>query len=345
MADRLLCVGSYTSETGGTGPGLTVLREDRTSGTTTTVAELETPGCSWLAWHPRLPVGYAVNELATGGITAFTVNADGTPRVLAVLESGGALPCHLAVTPDGRHALAAHYGSGSAAVFALDERGLPTGRTDLVELTGSGPDPERQEAPHAHMVTLNAAGTLASVLDLGSDTVWSYRLTPDGRLTDRVAARLPAGCGPRQLVRAAGDRAYLVAELSGELVTLREPTPGHFEVVHRTRASARPEENLSAQFTPAPDGRFGYFSNRGPDTLTVFALDDSAAPTVVTEYPLGAAWPRHFTVHGDRLYAASQFDDVLVTLDLDQETGVPTEAHRHPVNSPVFVSVVPTSTV
>ena len=341
MGDRLICVGSYTRESGGSGPGLTILREDADGGALSTVAELAVPGCSWLAWHPRLPVGYAVNELDMGGVTAFALDADGTPRVLATLDSGGAAPCHLVVTPDGRHALTAHYGSGSVAVLALDENGLPTTRTELAELEGSGPNRERQEAPHAHMVALNAAGTLATVVDLGTDALWSYRLTPEGRLVDRVGAALPAGCGPRQLVRAGDGRAYVITELTSELIPLRESSPGAFEALDGVRASDRPERNFCAQLALAADGRFGYASNRGPDTVTVFALAADAPPRAVAEYPLGAAWPRHFSLDGGRMYAAAQTGDLVLSLDLDPATGVPTERARHAVASPAFVGVVP----
>src|SRR5438105_2412744 len=74
--------------------------------------ELALPACSWLTWHPRLPVLYAVHELAEGAVCAVALGPDDTPRVLGTLPTGGAAPCHLAVTPDGRHLLAANYGSG-----------------------------------------------------------------------------------------------------------------------------------------------------------------------------------------------------------------------------------------
>ncbi|GAA3879016.1 lactonase family protein [Streptomyces sedi] len=346
MGDRLVCVGSYTGDSGGSGPGLTVLREGQ-DGALTTVGEAEVSGCSWIAWHPSLPVGYAVNELDMGRVTAFTLDAEGAPRVLDTLDSGGAAPCHLSVTPDGRRLLVAHYGSGSVAVLDLDERGTPARRTELAELEGSGPDRERQEAPHAHMVTLDAAGTLATVVDLGTDTLWSYRLTPEGRLVDRTASRLPAGCGPRQLVRAGGERAYVLTELTSELLQLTESAPGVFTPGAGVPAASGPARNHCAQLQLSDDGRLGWVSNRGPDTVTVFALDDGTAPRVTAEYPLGAPWPRHFSLagggpRGARMYAASQHGDVVIGLDLDPVTGVPAERVRHPVASPAFVATVPT---
>jgi 6-phosphogluconolactonase len=355
---RLICVGSYTAESGGSGPGLTVLREDgedgEDGGALVPVAELAVPASSWVEWHPRLPVVYAANELDDGTVTAVQLGADGTPRALGdALPTGGALPCHLAVTPDGRHLLAANYGSGSVAVFALDDAGGLAARTDLVEHAGSGPVADRQEGPHAHMVTLggdgDGDGALVTVSDLGSDTLWSYRLAPDGTLGRVAASRLPAGTGPRQLVRgAAPGVAYAVAELAAGLVRLAETSPGVFTPVGAAAPASRSGggddgDNLPAQFTLAAGGRLGLLSNRGPDTIAIFDLTGTGdrGPVRLAERALGAAWPRHFAVTGSRVLVAAQHSDVVVTLDLDAATGTLTERHRLPVGSPACVAVQP----
>ncbi|MDT0442678.1 lactonase family protein [Streptomyces johnsoniae] len=342
MAGRLFCVGSYTQGNGDARPGITVLRENARSGVPDRVQELDLPDCSWLAWHPRLPVVYAVHERAEGTVTAVELSADGTrATVLGTVPTGGAEPCHLVVTPDARHLLAANYGSGSAAVIALDDRGAPTVRTDLAEHSGSGPVADRQEGPHAHMVTLDAAGTLVTVTDLGSDTLWSYRLSPAGTMERVAAGPLPAGTGPRQLIRpGAGSRAYVVAELAAGLLTVTEETPGVFSVLGSAPASRRPDANMPAQFSLSPDGRFGFLSNRGPDTISVFDLTGGSA-VPVAEYALNAAWPRHFAVTDDRLYVAAQQADAVVVLTLDPATGVLRESHRLTVAAPACVAPEP----
>ena len=177
---------------------------------------------------------YAVNELDAGSVSAFAVAADGTLAELAVRATGGSHPCHLAVTADGRYLLAANYESGSVSVHPLDLDGVPGERSDLLELDGRGPDPERQEGPHAHMVVPDPAGPGVLIVDLGSDRVWRCRLDPvSGRLTDLAPALIAApGTGPRHLLRSADGALLLVGELGADLSWYR---PG----AGRPRAAGR----------------------------------------------------------------------------------------------------------
>src|SRR3954447_4461413 len=179
-----LFVGCYTGEKGGEGEGIALLRRDSASGVLTRLGvAARTPSPSFLAQHPTLPILYAVNELdADGTVSAFTVAADGELSPLSVQPTGGSDPAHLSVTPDGRFLLVANYSSGSVAVHPLDAEGAPGERFDLLDLAGSGPDAERQDGPHAHMVVPDRDCVL--IADLGADRVWRARLDPvSGRLT------------------------------------------------------------------------------------------------------------------------------------------------------------------
>jgi 6-phosphogluconolactonase len=337
MTDRLLCVGSYTVESGGNGPGITVFWQNPATGELTRGGALALPSPSWLEWHPRLPVLYAANELDAGTVTAVAVDDHGELSVLDSLPSGGAAPCHLAVTADERYLLVTNYGGGSVAVFALDAEGRITARTDLVQHTGLGPDSDRQEGPHPHMVVLD--GSLVSVVDLGTDEIRSYRLSTDGTLTASAVAGLPPGTGPRQLSRGP-DHAYVVSELTASLVWLDETAPGEFTVLGAVQASEQDVRNLPAQLTLAHQGRFAYLSNRGPNSIAVFALD-GAQPRRVGEYPVGDGWPRHFAIIGSTLYAANQDADTIVAFDVDSSTGALTEQRRYQTRTPVCIAPRP----
>ena len=360
MSGRVICVGSYTPEAGGTGPGLTVFQEEPgVVGGLTRLAELALPAASFLAWHPWLPVVYAVNELAEGGLTAVSLERPKEPRPLGSLGTGGAEPCHVAVTPDGRFALVANYGSGSAAVFSLAADGRLAARTDLVAHEGDGPVRDRQEGPHAHMITLDDTGWLVTVTDLGSDTLWTYRLGTDGTLTRLASSRLPAGCGPRQLVRGPAPRAYALAELGGELLALTEEEPGRFSVLATRPASGRAGEggqagtgdtpgttsgdtsgNMAAHLELFGEGGYALASNRGPDSISLFSLRETP-PALLAEHELGAAWPRHFAFSGERLLVAAQRSDTVIVLRVDPAVPAFTELARYPVGSPVCVAPRP----
>src|SRR3954464_2380325 len=195
---ELVFLGCYTGESGGEGDGIALLRRDRDTGALTRLGvAARTPSPSFLAQHPSRPVLYAVNELDAGTVSAFSVDGDGSLTPLAVQETGGAHPCHLAVTADGCFLLAANYSSGNVSVHPLDPDGAPGERTDLLDLAGGSPGPvaERQGPPHAHLVAPDPNSGDVLIADPGSDLIWRGRLDPlAGRLIGLTAAiRTPSG--------------------------------------------------------------------------------------------------------------------------------------------------------
>jgi 6-phosphogluconolactonase (cycloisomerase 2 family) len=278
-----------------------------------------------------LPVLYAANETASGGVTALSLTDSGELSVLGTASTGGAHPCHLAVTPDGRFLLCANYTGGSLAVFSLSPSGAVLSRTALVQHAGSGPDADRQEAAHVHMAVPSADSTVVSAVDLGTDEIRSYTLSSDGSLEPLAVSSLPPGTGPRQLVRRPGtDLAYVVGELAGTLVTVRETSPGAFSIVSSTASTlSSVTPNLVAHLELA--GSRMYVSNRGPDCVTEFALDDALA---VADQPCGAN-PRHFALVDGTCYVAAQSEDAITAFTLTASGE--SELRYYPTGSPAFV--------
>jgi 6-phosphogluconolactonase len=317
-------VGSYTGESGGEGEGIALLRRDPGTGDLTRLGlAARTPSPSFLAQHPTLPVLYAVNELGLGTVSAFAVARDGSLEPLEDRPTGGGHPCHLAVTPDGRHLVVANYSSGSVSVLPIGADGRPGERTDVVDLDGHGPDPERQKGAHAHMVLPDDTGHVL-IADLGSDRVWRARLDPlSGRLTGLAAAIVAEpGTGPRHLCPAPDGTVLLLGELSAGLSWYR-PGDGGLE-----RRGVRPASSVTGVSYPSElavgrDGRFVYVANRGPDTVAVFGWDGIAA-TLVGEVPTGGEWPRHIALVGDHLYVANERSHSVTVLRVDPESGLPT---------------------
>jgi 6-phosphogluconolactonase len=324
----MLYIGCYTAESDGNGTGVTAVRESA-SGELTRVAELPLTSPSWLLRHPTLPVLYAAIEAAEGAVAAIDLDRF---AVLNTAPTGGHSPCHLAITGD--FLLCANYISGSLAVFALGADGRIGDRTDLVTHTGSGPDPDRQEAAHVHMaVPLESPqGTLVSAVDLGTDEIRTYSLWPSGKLSLDAVSTMPPGTGPRQLLRHPGtDLAYVAGELAATLVTVRESSPGTFTPIDVTPATLAPYEegpNYVAHLELAGDRL--YVSNRGPDFVTGF---DRTGPTprAVADHPCGA-FPRHFSLVSGTCHTAAQLDDAIVSFPL--AGGEPV---RFPTGSPTCV--------
>lgn len=317
-------VGSYTSATGGNGAGISTFRR-APDGTLTPDRTLELASPSWLTAHPSAPVVYAANELGDGTIT--TVSAD--LEVLGTVSSGGADPCHLTVSADARHLLCSNYSSGSLSVFTLAEDGTITGQTALVRHEGSGPHPERQEAAHVHMSVVR--DRIVSVVDLGTDEIHSYELVDNGKLDRLSVSAMPPGTGPRELVRRPGsDLAYVVGEVAGTLVVVRETMPGSFEPVTVVSATKEPWEGDPPNWVAHLEivGDTLYLSNRNPDVVTEFDIS-TETPVALADHPSGA-FPRHFTIAGGTVYVAAQKDDAVVAFPLGggeqvrYATGTPT---------------------
>lgn len=321
-------VGSYTSATGGNGVGISTFRRSP-AGELTPDRTLAMLSPSWLTAHPTAPVVYATNESSDGEITTVSTDLE----VLGTISADGADPCHLAITPDARHLLCSNYSSGNLSVFALAEDGRITGQTDLVQHEGTGPHAERQEAAHVHMAV--ARDQIVSVVDLGTDEITSYTLTDKGKLDRLAVSAMPPGTGPRQLIRRPGsDLAYVVGEVAGTLVVVREGPMGTFTPVTAVPATKNPytadAPNWVAHVELAGDRL--YLSNRNPDCVTEFDVS-ADEPIAAADHPSGA-WPRHFTITDDTIYAAAQKADAIVAFPRNGG-----EAVRYPTGTPTFVLV------
>lgn len=320
-------VGSYTPATGGNGVGISTFRRSP-DGSLAPDRELAMPSPSWLTAHPTAPVVYATNESTNGTIT--TISAD--LEVLDTVSSGGADPCHLALSADHRHLLCSNYSSGSLSVFALAEDGRITKQTDLMRHEGTGPHAERQEAAHVHMAVVR--DRIVSVVDLGTDEIRGYELADNGKLDPLAISAMPPGTGPRELVRGHGDLAYVAGEVNGTLVVVREGPPGTFTPVSVVPATKEPwtgdNPNWVAHLEVVGDRL--YLSNRNPDCVTEFDISGEE-PVALADHPSGA-FPRHFAIAGDTVYVAAQKDDAIVAFPRTGGAAV-----RYPTGTPTCVLV------
>jgi 6-phosphogluconolactonase len=309
-ASRRMLVGGYTDESSGNMEphGIVPVRHDRSQGwLRQDGAALEVTSPSYLLAHPHLPLVYAVNESATGAVSA--VGIQGALELRTTLTIPGQLPCHLCLAPDLRYLLVANYGSGNVVALRLGSDGIPQEVTGVFDSYGTGPHP-RQDGPHAHHILRGPDGA-HWVVDLGADVVRRLQIGPDGTLAEgEPVVALPAGTGPRQVKVSADQRtAYVLGEISGELITVAL-SPGKPGAIVDRRPSSLSEpsgENLPAHLLLSGDRL--YVSHRGLDKVTVFSLDNGV-PTPMAEIDTGA-WPRHFALDGGWLYSADQRDDQL----------------------------------
>lgn len=342
MQQRLL-VGSYTRDGRGSGQGITTFDRAPSNGALTPTglaASISDP--SYLTWHPDGRHLYSVSELTDGAVAAFEISEDGTLTALGEQPTGGADPCHLTVDPSGRYLITANYTGGSIAVHPIAPDGVLRPRCDLVRHLGGGPVAGRQDGPHVHMVRFTPDGRHLLAVDLGHDAVHAYRLSGrDGNLTPVKVSRLPPGTGPRHLAFAATGLVYLVGELSATVTTLRlNAESGELTRLSEAPLTGSDTPDLGAAVLLSHDERFVYVSSRGPDTVTVFAVDGDELRTVA-EIPAGGAEPRDIAIVDDHLYTTGQSSNTVSTFRLDPDTGIPELTGTIDVPTPVRVLAVP----
>ena len=336
-AGLLVYVGTYTEKTNSR--GIYRFRMDAGSGALRPVGEpAAAANPSFLALHPRRPILYAVNELTefggepSGAVSAFA--ADARTGALAPLNqrtSQGGAPCYLSVDRTGRFALVANYVGGSVAVLPIGADGRLGDATAVVRHTGSGPNAERQGSPHAHCIIPDPANRYALVADLGTDRVTAYPFDARAGTLDTFRAShaaLEPGAGPRHLAfHPNGRLVYVSNELDSTVSALRyAPETGTLSVAATvsTLGDAAPPVNAPADIHVAPSGRFLYLSNRGHDSIAVFAIDPrTGAPTLVELTSTQGSWPRNFALDpsGRFLFVANQRSDSIVAFRVAARTG------------------------
>jgi 6-phosphogluconolactonase len=339
---RPLYVGTYTSvDGGGTGIGLASY-DPATGGITGSGTLTGVPDPSYLAVHPDGRTLYAVDERQDGGVTAVRL-AD--RRVLGTRGTGGAGPCHLSVHPSGRWLLSANYGSGSVAVHPIDASGALGERTDLVTHTAPPPGPG-QQGPHAHQFLTSPDGGHVLAVDLGTDTVYSYRLDQaKGTLTEVAQAHTRPGAGPRHLTFHPGGRyAYLANEVDDTVAVCGyDPASGRLTIGEPQPTGSDGGTNYPAQFVVTADGGYAFLANRGHNSLARYAIEaDGARLRLLGTVPVGGDFPRQIALSpdGGLLFAANQRSGTVTVFHVDRERGGLRSAGE-PFTSPVAVCALP----
>ncbi|GAA4789045.1 lactonase family protein [Streptomyces ziwulingensis] len=339
---RPLYIGTYTSVDGG-GDGVTVAEYEPRTGRVSgrgTITGVGDP--SYLAVHPDGRTLYAVDEREDGAVTAVRL-AD--REVLGSRPTGGASPCHLSVHPGGRWLLSACYGSGGVAVHPIEESGALGARTDLVPHTAPPPGPGRRE-PHAHQVLTSPDGGHVLAVDLGTDTVHTYRLDERaGTLTEVARAHTRPGAGPRHLTFHPGGRhAYLANEADNTVAVCGyDPDTGRLTVGAAQPTGTGAGTSYPAQFLVTADGRYAFLANRGHNSITRYAVErDGARLRLLGTVPAGGDFPRQiaFSPDGGLLFAAHQRSGTVSVFRVAGAGGELVLAGK-PFPSPVAVCALP----
>jgi len=357
MSNYLVYIGTYT---GPKSQGIYVYKLAAATGKLTPLGlAAESTSPAFLALHPNHRYLYAVNEIAkyegqkSGSVSAFSIDhKTGKLTLLNIVASGDPGPCHLTVDQTGKYVLVANYGVGSVAAFQILADGRLGKATAFLPHTGHSVDPKRQEAPHAHSIYVSPDNRFVVSADLGTDQVYVYRFdATKGTLApnDPPSAAVPPGTGPRHFAfDPKGKFAYAIEEMGSSLTAFSYDAArgvlAPLETI-KTVPTDYKGYNDCAELYIHPSGKFLYGSNRGHDSITVFALDAvKGTPTPIQYAPTGGKTPRSFGIDptGSYLIAANQDSNTLVVFRIDAKTGrlAPT-GQNEDVQSPICVVFEP----
>jgi 6-phosphogluconolactonase len=319
--------------------------------------EIDNP--SFLAIHPNGRFLYAVGEVSNfggkraGAVSAFAIDpASGKLTLLNQQSSEGSGPCHLSIPAAGTTALVANYGGGSVAALPIGADGKLGAAGSSVQHVGSSVNKSRQAGPHAHSINPSPDGRYALAADLGLDQVLVYRLdAAKATLAPHTPPHAPVtpGGGPRHLTfHPTGRFVYVNNEMLSS-VTAFAYDPERATLKELQTLSTLPDgfggNNSTAETQVTPDGRWVLVSNRGHDSIAVFAVDAATGRLTARGHASsGGKTPRNFGVDptGRYVVAANQGSGTVVVLRLDPSTGALTPTGSSiQVARPVCVRFLP----
>jgi 6-phosphogluconolactonase len=329
-------VGTYTPKDGAS-RGIYAFEFDPATGAFSGLSlAAEAPNPTFLAWHPSrralyaLGVGPDASGQTTGGAIAFSYDAPTKKLAPLNARGAGASMAHLAVDTTGRLLVTASYHGGFLATFPIGDDLKLGERSGLLPTQGTlGPRTARQDKPHPHSVTLSPDNRFAYVCDLGLDKIFVYAIdAARAMLTPAGEFATAPGAGPRHSkISADGRFLYSIDELSSTITTFARDTASG-ALTRIASVPTLPEdfkgENTCAEIRLHPNGRFVYGSNRGHDSLVVFARDpERGTLTFVQRVPCGGKHPRNFNLSPDGawLVCANRDSDNLVSFRVDATTG------------------------
>lgn len=323
-------VGTYTTE-GAKGINLCSLNSE--TGELTLINTFEgVPNPSFVRLSPDRKALYAVSETAEtegtpGSIYSFRVGKNGELTGLNKQLSGGDWPCQVDVSPDGKFAGVANYGSGTFSLFKVNKDHSLSEAVKTIQNEGTGPDKDRQSGPHAHSVKFSPFTDEIFNADLGTDHLNICHLKNGTMVQEgQEFVKLAPGAGPRHFDFSPNGKAIFVISELNSTVSVLHKLSNNWEVVQSisTLPANFKGESYCADIHLSKDGKFLYGSNRGHNSVAIFKVDEKDQTLeMLGTVPVEGNWPRNFgiTPDGKWLLVANQRSSNITVFKVNTDDG------------------------
>ena len=341
----------YIANAGAADYGVTVAALDYDKGALEVVQHVtEISECHYLNLHPNGELLLATTMDGAVEVVSFAIDAAGMLRKVSSAPAAGTSPAYVCADASGKCALLVNYVNGGARgnirVYPIDEAGNLGEVSEHIEIDDStGPNRERQDVSHPHMIVTTPDNRFAVVPDLGTDKIYLYALdAAKGKLSPAQSLDLPAGAGPRHVAfHPTLPRMYGINELDSTVAAWFYDEQNNF-----TRLSIEPtlpadyqqpteRQNTTADVHVHPNGRFLYGSNRGHDSIVIYRLGADGLPSYITTESTRGAWPRAFMIdrRGEYLVVGNRHTDNAAVFSIDAATGLLTFRSSLALSAPI----------
>ena len=329
---RFAYVGCFTTEKRkARGKGVAVFEIDPANGTWSFVHACDAiPNPHFVALDATERFLYSAHGDSSQIAAYARDGATGRLEFLNSQPTGGDNSSTVAVDASNRYVVLAN-GPG-VAVFPINPDGSLAPYSDLVIPPGEpGPWRKEQFGPHPHQAIFDLTGRFVVVPDKGLDKIHVFRFdAARGKLEPCEPPHVTARYGaiPRHIAFHPGaPYAYVVNEMDSTVNAYHwDADRGRLQPFQRiaTTPTSYVGDNTGAEIAILPSGRFLYASNRGHDSIAIYAVDqnDGTLAHVGWESVQGRK-PRYFGLSPDavRLYAANELSHTIVEFRVDADTG------------------------
>jgi 6-phosphogluconolactonase len=259
-----------------------------------------------LCMAPEQRYLYAGLDGETPAIASFSVDtSSGSLTSIGRVDLKSDSSCYLATDKTGKYLLSAYYSAGMVSVHPIGTDGV-----------AHDPAIEWRDTAHkAHYIETDASNRYAFVPHVGeSNAIHQFLFDANtGKLTPNAVPKVDggAGQGPRHLAfHPTKDIIYADNEQESSVTVYHfDSSNGTLTPDHTVSTLPAPDpQNSNAQIRIHPSGKTVYASNRGHDSIAVFAIDpNTGAITSLGQEPTEGI-PRPFNIDpsGNFLFAGGQ---------------------------------------